>query len=315
MSKTRSNTQSTDARSTHGFETSDSPIAAFLALLYRVLAWTFGLVGALFFLFPDGTIDVLNAFGGWFGFPTAPHLSHRFWLSLGVAYMAVVTVLAASISKAPIERRLLMVPLAAGKATSSLTCLWYFLSYDRYFVYLANFLVDGLLALFAWATFIATAPGSAGLGPHARRVLQAVAEALFPPREPGSQMVHFQELTDQMEIHLSERGPLVLQGFRWLLGFVDWNPRLFHLRRCRLCELPWEERVSILESMERSRWFFRRQAVHMLKVLLGLHGYSIPALRGDLQVNDDWLSSRLELARTRRQQGEKGPYPLPTATE
>ncbi len=288
----------------------------FLALAYRVLAWTFGAVGVLFFLFPDGIVGILNAIGDCCGFPPAPPLAHRFWLSLGVAYMAVVTALAALVARAPVERRILMVPLALGKATSSLTCLWFFLVYDRYFVYLANALVDASLAIFAWATYAATAPSTPGrLPPRARRTLEAVAEALFP--QPGISFhgVHVRELADAVEQQIAERGALAIRGFSTLLTFVDWNPRLFHFCWSPLRELPWAKRVHVLESMERSRWLVRRQAVHALKLLVSLHEYSAPKLLAELRADDHWLASRLELARARRQQGAKGPYPLPSPVE
>src|SRR5436309_2883393 len=78
----------------------------------------------------------------------------RFWLSLAVAYMVLVTLLAAEIARDPRARVHLMPILAAGKATSSLTCLGYFVASSPTFVYLLNALVDGSLALIvlaAWA--------------------------------------------------------------------------------------------------------------------------------------------------------------------
>ncbi|MCX8072440.1 MAG: hypothetical protein N3C12_08315 [Candidatus Binatia bacterium] len=294
----------------------EATVDRLLGLVYRVLAWTFGLVGALFFLFPDGTVDALNAVGRPLGFPPAPHLAHRFWLSLGVAYMAAVTALAALIAKAPTERRLLMVPLAIGKATSSLTCLWFFAAFDRYFIYLANFLVDASLALLAWLTYAATAaPATGALPPRGRRTLEAVAETLLLPPPGGSPPLAPGKLASAVESQLATQGAWTLKAFGWLLAFVDWNPRLFHGRRERLCELSWEDRVPVLESMERSRLLVRRQAAHALKLLLGLHAYGEPTVRQEFRVDDDWLPSRLELARLRRERGEKGPYPEPTLPE
>lgn len=286
----------------------DRSLDPLLRPLYRILAWTFGVVGALFFLFPNGTIDALNAAGLYLGFPPAPHISHRFWLSLGVAYMGVVTALAALLAAAPTERRLLMVPLALGKATSSLTCLWFFLSEAHYFVYLANFLMDASLALLAWLTYRATAPPPPTLGPHARRVLHCVAEALFPPG-PRSQALDLQAIADAVDQQVCSFGPVSLRGFSLLLTFLDWNPVLFHGRRARLTDLPWSERVSILESAEQSRWFVRRQAVHSLKLFLGLHAYRNPVLRAAILHGDSYLEEKLAQARARRDRGEKGPYP------
>ena len=287
---------------------SDSSLDLLLRPLYRLLAWTFGAVGALFFFFPDGTIDALNWAGSWLAFPPAPYISHRFWLSLGVAYMAVVTALAALVAPAPTERRLLMVPLAIGKATSSLTCLWFFVVDARYFVYLANFLVDASLAALAWLTYAATTPAPPSLSPRSRRVLQAVAEALFPP---GSSKLEGQALVAEVEQHLCSFGPLAVRGFSLLLAFLDWNPLLFHGQRVRLSALPWQERVPILEAAEQSRWLLRRQAVHTLKLFFGLQAYRNRELRAAVLKGDRYLEEKLSQARARRERGERGPYPEP----
>ena len=103
---------------------------ASLDRLLRALFWAlcvaFAATGLTFFAFPDATIQVLNTTGHALGFPPAPASSLRFWLSLGVAYMMLVTLLAAAIARDPRGRADLMPILAAGKATSSLTCLGYF---------------------------------------------------------------------------------------------------------------------------------------------------------------------------------------------
>jgi len=280
------------------------------AVVYRVLGWTFAVVGAVFFLFPDGTIAALNRAGSWLGFTPAPFTAQRFWLSLGVAYMAVVTVLAFSIARAPSERRLLLVPLAAGKATSSVTCLWFFVTDAPYFIYLANFLTDASLAVLAWCTYVATSTPPTALPPRARRVLEAVAEALFPP-SGSTPRLSSAALADAVEEQLRSFGPLALRGFSLLLRFVDWNPRLFHWQRNCLSALPWQERVPLLEAMEASRWGVRRQAIHLLKLLLGLQAYPRPELRLPLFGGDRYLEEKLAAARARRERGEKGPYPQP----
>src|SRR5690348_17437671 len=97
-----------------------------LRLLFAGLATAFATTGLLFFLFPDGTVRALNAAGRPLGFPDAPPSALRFWLSLGLAYMVLVTILAATIARDPRRHGALMPILAAGKATSSLTCLGYF---------------------------------------------------------------------------------------------------------------------------------------------------------------------------------------------
>src|SRR5258705_13684939 len=87
-----------------------------LRVLFAGLAVAFATTGLLFFLFPDGTVRALNATGGILGFPPAPASELRFWLSLAVAYMVLVTLLAAATARAPRERAHLMPILAAGKA-------------------------------------------------------------------------------------------------------------------------------------------------------------------------------------------------------
>src|SRR2546428_173969 len=75
-----------------------------LRLLFTALAAAFAVTGLLFFCFPDATVATLNAAGRPFGFPPAPASPLRFWLSLAVAYMMLVTLLAAAIARDPRRR-------------------------------------------------------------------------------------------------------------------------------------------------------------------------------------------------------------------
>src|SRR3989442_11138005 len=135
-----------------------------LRLLFTALAAAFAATGLLFFCFPDATVATLNAAGRPFGFPPAPASPLRFWLSLAVAYMMLVTLLAAAIARDPRGRADLMPILAAGKATSSLTCAGYFVASSPAFIYLANALVDGTLALTALGAYrLDCATSEAGL--------------------------------------------------------------------------------------------------------------------------------------------------------
>ncbi len=138
-----------------------------VALIHRVLAWTFAVVGSIFLLAPNGTVRTINAVGSVFRvFPPAPESDLRFWLSLGVAYMALVTLLAARIAADPRANRPLMPILAAGKFTSSFTCLLFFVFSQPTFIYLLNWLVDGSIVLivlgcYAWLGVVeTTATGS-----------------------------------------------------------------------------------------------------------------------------------------------------------
>src|SRR2546428_7752137 len=101
-------------------------ILAALRLLFAGLAVAFAATGLVFFLFPDGTLGVLNAAGSPLGFPPAPPSALRFSLSLGLAYMLLATLLAAQIAREPPGRPHLMPLLAARKPTASLTSTAYF---------------------------------------------------------------------------------------------------------------------------------------------------------------------------------------------
>lgn len=108
------------------------------------LMWAFIIVGALFFLVPDGVVAFTNRVGSWMGdFSEAPPTGFRLWLSLGTAYMVLVSLLAYLIQRDVHGNRSLLLVLAAGKLTSSITCLLFYLFSLDAFGYLLNFLVDG----------------------------------------------------------------------------------------------------------------------------------------------------------------------------
>jgi len=134
--------------------------------IFQLLAISFGIVGALFLLFPDATIRLANATGSLFRiFPPAPPSELRFWLSLGVSYMALVTILAALIQRDPTRYRHLMPVLAAGKFCSSFTSLLFFVLSSPTFLYLLTFLVDGSITLivlgcYRWTALAAETPAT-----------------------------------------------------------------------------------------------------------------------------------------------------------
>jgi len=298
------------------------PYDLLLRLAYRALAASFLVVGLIFFLFPDGTIDAMNALGALFGFPPAPHLAHRFWLGLGVAYMAVVTWLAVAISQAPAERRLLMPPLAIGKAVSSGTCLLFLIFEHAYYIYLANFLVDGAIAAFVAWTWRVTDPGRSAaapgiapstptLGPRSRATLRAIADAFLPAGGAFEEGAGSIGLAERVETYFARMGPLGPPMASLLLAWMDAQPLLFHRRPTRFHRLDLDQRVRLLEEMEGSRLIIRRQPVLMLKLILGLHAYREPAVARAIGYERRYLESKLSAAEERRRAGGKGPYPVP----
>jgi nitric oxide reductase large subunit len=127
----------------------------FVVVSLRLLAASFAVVGLLFIAVPNGTLDVISDFGEWLGNHTrAPHGDEQLWLSLGFAYMVVITGICLVVQADVVRYRALLLVLAAGKTASSLATLGFFVFDEQVFAYLLNFLLDGSLALIAlglWA--------------------------------------------------------------------------------------------------------------------------------------------------------------------
>jgi hypothetical protein len=126
----------------------------FVVLNLRLMAIGFAVTGFFFIAWPDGTLARLTEFGDHFGdFTAAPKTEERLWLSLGFAYMVVITALAWIASTDPVRHRPMLLALAAGKAASSITSLVFYFQ-DDVFVYLLNGIVDGSLvgaSLLLWS--------------------------------------------------------------------------------------------------------------------------------------------------------------------
>lgn len=126
-----------------------------MVLSLRLLAASFAVVGILFIAVPNGVLDAISDLGDEIGnFSRAPHGTEQLWLSLGFAYMAVITAICLVAQADVVRYRALLLVLAAGKAASSLAALGFYLFDQDVFVYLLNFLVDGslvLAALWLWS--------------------------------------------------------------------------------------------------------------------------------------------------------------------
>jgi hypothetical protein len=126
----------------------------FVVFNLRLLALSFALVGFFFIAWPDGTLERLTEFGDNFGdFAGPPETDQRLWLSLGFAYMAVITGICLIAQADVVRYRPMLLALAAGKAASSITSLVFF-AQDDVFAYLLNGLVDGSLvgvSLLLWS--------------------------------------------------------------------------------------------------------------------------------------------------------------------
>jgi hypothetical protein len=117
----------------------------FVVLNLRLMAVGFAITGFFFIAWPDGTLARLTELGNHFGdFTDAPKTDERLWLSLGFAYMTVITALALIVQADVVRYRPMLLALAAGKAASSITSLVFFFQ-DDVFAYLLNGIVDGSL--------------------------------------------------------------------------------------------------------------------------------------------------------------------------
>ena len=117
----------------------------FVVLNLRLMAIGFAITGFFFIAWPDGTLARLSELGGHLGFDMdAPKTDERLWLSLGFAYMVVITALALIAQADVVRYRPMLLALAAGKAASSITSLIFFIE-DDVFAYLLNGIVDGSL--------------------------------------------------------------------------------------------------------------------------------------------------------------------------
>ncbi|MFN8543780.1 MAG: hypothetical protein U0807_06200 [Candidatus Binatia bacterium] len=263
-----------------------------LRILYVGLAVAFATTGALFFLFPDGTVRTLNAAGAPLGFPPAPPSELRFWLSLGVAYMVLVTLLAAETARDPIGRTHLMPILAAGKATSSLTCLGYFAVTSPAFIYLVNALVDGSLALLVLGTWaVVQVTGEAGATLE-RRLLPAVLDALVPRGGPFALGAADTDLDDVVRHWFARAHALGPLGLRLLLGAIEYGAVVFeHTRPFSRLDAAGRERA--LAAWEASRLAPRRQLLASLKLVALMHFYGRPAAWPGIGYDDAHLRARL----------------------
>jgi hypothetical protein len=121
--------------------------------LYRlaalVLAVSFVIVGLLFLLLPDGVISFFNRLSGPLGMAPAPLTGYPFFLVLASGYMYLVALLAWLMFRHPGNRTFSSL-LAQGKLATSLISLGFFLFHRPFLIYLANFIVDGLIALVVW---------------------------------------------------------------------------------------------------------------------------------------------------------------------
>jgi hypothetical protein len=206
--------------------------------------------------------------------------------------MALVTLLAAEIARDPRGRAHLMPILAAGKATSSLTCLAYFVGTQPAFVYLLNALVDGSLALLvlaARATLWATDERGAE---RDRALLGTALDTLVPRGGPfplGAADVGLDATLARYFASIHALGPV---GLRILLRVLEYGTALFERSR-PFSRLDAAARERALAAWETSRLAPRRQVVATLKLLAMMHFYERPESWSGIGYDDGHLRAKL----------------------
>jgi len=229
----------------------------FVVFGLRVLALAFAVVGLLYLIVPSPTLDLISDVGELLGNHTrAPHTQEYMWLSLGFAYMAVITGICLIAQADVVRYRPLILLLAAGKAASSLTSLAFFALQGQVFAYLLGFLVDGsLIALAAWLWWLVgrvdrplDPAGRRGLGRTERRTLGAICAAMAPGVDGLPAAERDVEVAAPVAEFLRSVPPAFLRQLRLGLLAFEWLP--FPRRFSRL-DQPGRERV--LQRLEASR--------------------------------------------------------------
>jgi len=121
--------------------------------LYRaaaaLLAVSFAAVGLLFLFFPGGVLAFFNSLSAGLGFREAPLTGFQFYLVLASGYMYLVALLAWLMFRHP-EVETYARLLVHAKLATALLSLGFFALHRPFLIYLANFLVDGLIGLGVW---------------------------------------------------------------------------------------------------------------------------------------------------------------------
>ncbi|HVO23093.1 MAG TPA: hypothetical protein VMW56_05635 [Candidatus Margulisiibacteriota bacterium] len=271
-----------------------------VALVHRLLAWTFALVGLIFLVAPNGTVRFINAAGSVFRiFPPAPESDLRFWLSLGFAYMVLVAVLAWRIAADPRRNRALMPVLAAGKFASSFTCLLFFLFAQPTFLYLLNFIVDGSIVLIVLGCYLWLGVAEQAAQPLAQpqgrvaELLRLLTSTMVPEGgafSPGAASVQLDQTVWQ---YFGRLHPLGTTGLTVILYIIEFGPYLFGPRRRRFSRLSAKERETYLAGWERGHFSARRQLLNGLKLAVMLHFYDRPDVAAAVGFDGAYLRDKL----------------------
>jgi hypothetical protein len=113
----------------------------------------------------------------------------------------------------------------------------------------------------------------------ARRALDSLLEAMVPPGGSFAGGAREAAIAPEIESFITGAGPAAPRAFRLGLRAFDMSPYFlppFRLRR--FSQLPLDDRIVLLTAWEESRLVPRRQAMHLLKLLVMTHFYARPEI-------------------------------------
>ena len=123
-----------------------------ISLMLMIL---FAATGIIFLSIPDRVLILFNTLSGVLGTQRAPLDGWSFYLILAVGYMYLVSILAFLMYKRP-ENRYFPLLLTHAKLASSVLSLALFLLQANYLIYLANFVVDGVIGSVVLVLYLKT---------------------------------------------------------------------------------------------------------------------------------------------------------------
>ncbi len=118
-----------------------------------ILILLFAITGILFLAIPDKVMELFNTLSSSLGMLQSPVSGWNFYLILAVGYMYLVSVLAFLMFRNPGNRYFPLL-LAHAKFASSVLSLAFFLLQDHYLIYLANFIIDGIIGIIVTALYL-----------------------------------------------------------------------------------------------------------------------------------------------------------------
>jgi hypothetical protein len=118
-----------------------------------VLMLLFAATGILFLVLPDMAIEFFNTLSSSLGMLQAPLTGWNFYLILAAGYMYLVTVLAFLMFRRP-DNPYFPLLLVHAKLASSVLSLAFFLLQTHYLIYLANFIIDGVIGSVVLALYL-----------------------------------------------------------------------------------------------------------------------------------------------------------------